>query len=98
MRELPWELPRRWPCSKRSSSATDRPRRARCQAVADPMAPAPTTTTSTRRMPGAGSAVLEERRRAGHVAVLEQGVERRPMVEVAVEEVHDAVDDGLGLD
>src|SRR4051794_11546826 len=48
MRDPPCELPRTWPGSNRSSSVTDRPRRARCHAAADPMAPAPTTTTSTR--------------------------------------------------
>src|SRR5437588_4221271 len=46
MREGPCELPRTWPCSKRSRTITSRPSRARHHAAAEPMAPAPTTTTS----------------------------------------------------
>src|SRR5215218_4375590 len=97
MREPPCELPRTWPCSNRSRSATDRPRRTRCQAVAEPMAPAPTTTTSTRRTAG-GLPALDERGLTRHVAVLEQGVDRTgAVVQVAVEEVQDAGHDRVAL-
>src|SRR5689334_6852093 len=47
MRVPPCELPRAWPASNCSSSTTSCPRRASHHAVADPIAPAPTTATST---------------------------------------------------
>src|SRR3954469_1816203 len=95
MREPPWELPRTWPRSNRSSRATDRPRRARCQAVAEPMAPAPTTTTSAR---GTERLALEELRHPRHVAVLDEGVDRSaPVAQVPVEEVQHARHDRLQL-
>src|SRR4051812_41227117 len=46
MREPPWLEPLRWPASNCSSRTTSRPRLASHHAAADPMAPAPTTTTS----------------------------------------------------
>src|SRR5687768_16289584 len=51
MRDPPWELPRAWPRSNCSTRATSTPRRASHHAVAEPMAPAPITKTSTSLVP-----------------------------------------------
>src|SRR3954451_21687928 len=48
LRDSPCETPMMWRAPKRSSRVTCRPRPARCQAVADPIAPPPTTTVSRR--------------------------------------------------
>src|SRR5262245_54901277 len=48
-RDRPCEAPIVCRVPNRSTSVTWRPRRARCQAVADPIAPPPTTTTVSRR-------------------------------------------------
>ena len=51
-RAAPWELPKRWPGRKRSSTAIrPAPRRASCQAAARPFRPPPTTRTSRVRPP-----------------------------------------------
>src|SRR4051812_4739929 len=49
MRARPWEAPKLCPGPKRSSRTTPTPRRASAQAVAEPITPPPTTTTSVSR-------------------------------------------------
>ena len=53
---LPWLEPRSWPSSNCSQTTTSRPAWASARAVASPITPAPTTTTSVSKAAHAGAA------------------------------------------
>src|SRR3954470_18662874 len=97
-RDLPCEPPIDGRAPNRSISVTWRPRRARCHAVADPIAPPPTTTVSRR----AAMRPVSGRGREGlrdHVEGLveelvgdrERGQEAQHVAPGAAGEGHDAV-------